>query len=145
MINHVRKLVAAVLGSELNKYIASGFVAVLVDYSVLLIATESFGVHYLLSNIGSYMSGLLVSYTLNTRWVFRYRKYEKKTRVEFSIFVAIVLIGLLVSEGMIYLLVEDLALPYTWAKLVSIAATFLFNFLAKKKLLFTRGEKQGDQ
>lgn len=132
------------LGSELNRYIVSGFAAVFVDYTVLIIATELFGIHYLISNICSYMSGLLVAYTLNTRWVFRYRKYEQKTKMEFSIFVVIVLIGLAISEAMIYMLVESLALPYTLAKLVSIAAIFIFNFMAKKRFLFTRGEEQGD-
>jgi putative flippase GtrA len=90
------------------------------------------------------MSGLLVAYTLNTRWVFRYRKYEQKTKMEFSIFVVIVLIGLAISEAMIYMLVEAQALPYTLAKLVSIGVIFIFNFMAKKRFLFTRGEEQGD-
>ena len=132
------------LDSELNKYIVSGCAAVLVDFTVLIIATEFFGIHYLVSNICSYMSGLMVAYTFNIRWVFRYRKYEQKTRMEFSIFVVIVLIGLAISEAMIYMLVEAVAMPYTLAKLVSIAAIFIFNFMAKKRFLFTRGEKQGD-
>ena len=132
------------LGSELNRYIVSGFAAVFVDYTVLVIATESFGIHYLISNICSYMSGLIVAYTLNTRWVFRYRKYGQKTKIEFSIFVIIVLIGLAISEAMIYMLVEALVIPYTLAKLVSIGAIFIFNFLAKKRFLFTRGEEQVD-
>ena len=132
------------LGSELNRYIVSGFAAVLVDYTVLITVTEIFGIHYLISNICGYMSGLLVAYTLNTRWVFRYRKYEQKTRTEFSIFFAIVLIGLAISEAMIYMLVETVALPYTLAKLVSIGAIFIFNFTAKKRFLFSGGEEQGD-
>jgi len=132
------------LGSELNRYIVSGFAAVLVDYTVLVIATESFGIHYLISNICGYMSGLLVSYTLNTRWVFRYRKYEQKTKLEFSIFIVIVLIGLAISEAMIFMLVETLALSYTLAKLVSIGAIFIFNFTAKKRFLFSGGKEQGD-
>ena len=140
----MKGLIRDLLGSELKKYIVSGFAAVLVDYTVLITATELFGIHYLISNICSYMSGLLVAYTLNTRWVFRYRKYEQKTKMEFSIFVVIVLIGLAISEAMIYMLVEALALPYTLAKLVSIGAIFIFNFMAKKRFLFTRSEEQGD-
>ena len=132
---------ARILGeSEFNKYIVAGFTAFLVDYSVLLIATEWFGIHYLVSNICSYMSGLLVAYTLNIRWVFRYRKYEHRTKQEFSIFVLIVLIGLVISETVIFLLVEQVALPYHYAKIVSVAAIFVFNFIAKKHFLFTKDE-----
>jgi len=135
-----RQLVNKLVDSEFSKYIVSGVAAVIVDYTVLLIITEQFGVHYMISNLGSYMAGLLVSYTLNTRWVFRYRKYEKKTAAEFSIFVLIVLVGLLISESMIYLLVEEYDLQYTWAKLMSIAAIFVFNFLAKKRFLFSQNQ-----
>jgi putative flippase GtrA len=140
----VKGVIRNLLGSELNKYIVSGLAAVLVDYTVLITVTELFGIHYLISNICGYMSGLLVAYNLNTRWVFRYRKYEQKTKMEFSIFVVIVLIGLAISEAMIYMLVETLALPYTLAKLVSIGAIFIFNFTAKKRFLFSGGKEQGD-
>jgi putative flippase GtrA len=140
----VKGVIRNLLGSELNKYIVSGLAAVLVDYTVLITVTELFGIHYLISNVCAYMSGLLVAYTLNTRWVFRYRKYEQKAKLEFSIFVVIVLIGLAISEAVIYMLVEALALPYTLAKLVSIGAVFIFNFTAKKRFLFSGGKEQGD-
>ena len=140
----MKGVIRNLLGSELNKYIVSGLAAVLVDYTVLITLTELFGIHYLISNICGYMSGLLVAYTLNIRWVFRYRKYEQKTKLEFSIFIVIVLIGLAISEAMIFMLVETLALPYTLAKLVSIGAIFIFNFAAKKRFLFSGGKEQGD-
>ena len=140
----MKGVIRNLLGSELNKYIVSGLAAVLVDYTVLITLTELFGIHYLISNICGYMSGLLVAYTLNIRWVFRYRKYEQKTKLEFSIFIVIVLIGLAISEAMIFMLVETLALPYTLAKLVSIGAIFIFNFTAKKRFLFSGGKEQGD-
>ena len=136
----MREVIRFLLSSELHKYIVSGFAAALVDFTVLIIVTELFGIHYLISNICGYMSGLLVAYTLNTRWVFRYRKYEQKARMEFSIFVVIVLIGLAISEAVIYMLVETLALPYPLAKLVSIGAIFIFNFTAKKRFLFSGGD-----
>ncbi len=137
----LEQIFARILGeSEFNKYIVAGFTAFLVDFSVLLIATEWFGIHYLVSNIFSYMSGLLVAYTLNIRWVFRYRKYKHTTKKEFSIFVLIVLIGLVISETVIFLLVEQVALPYHYAKIVSVGAIFIFNFIAKKHFLFTEDE-----
>ena len=131
--------------SEFSKYIVSGFTAFTVDYCVLLMATEWFGIHYLVSNICSYMCGLLVAYTLNVRWVFSYRKYEHRTRQEFSIFVLIVLIGLGISEGVIFLLVEQAALSYHYAKIVSVAAIFIFNFIIKKHYLFSRETQIHDQ
>ena len=80
--------------SEFNKYLVSGTFAFLADYSVLLIATELLGIHYLVSAVFGYAIGLLVSYMLNIRWVFRYRKYAHTSKKEFLIFVVIVIVGL---------------------------------------------------
>ena len=126
--------------NEFNKYLVSGTIAFLVDYSVLLIATEWFGIHYLVSNVCGYTTGLLVAYRLNIRWVFRYRKYGHTTKKEFLIFVVIVIVGLVISEAVIFLLVERVAVPYQYAKIVSVGMIFIFNFIAKKHFLFTRDE-----
>jgi putative flippase GtrA len=124
---------------EFIKYVVAGLAAFAVDYSVLLAATELAGIHYLVSNVMGYCCGLLIAYTLNVRWVFKYRKFGHKRSLEFSIFVVIVIIGLVISESVIFLLVERAGLAYHLAKIVSVAAVFMFNFLAKKRFLFSMG------
>jgi len=126
--------------SEFNKYLVSGTFAFLADYSVLLIATELLGIHYLVSAVFGYAIGLLVSYMLNIRWVFRYRKYAHTSKKEFLIFVVIVIVGLVITEAVIFLLVEQVAVSYQYAKIVSVGVIFVFNFIAKKHFLFTRNE-----
>jgi putative flippase GtrA len=118
----------------------AGLVAFTVDYSVLLAATELADIHYLISNVMGYSCGLLVAYTLNIRWVFKYRKFSHTTLIEFSIFFLIVVVGLAISELVIYLLVEHTALAYHLAKIVSVAAVFMFNYIAKKRFLFSKRE-----
>ena len=140
----IRKIIDTFGDSEFNKYVVAGLVAFTVDYSVLLAATEIGGVHYLVSNVMGYTCGLLVAYTLNIWWVFRFRRFGHTTIVEFSIFFAIVIVGLAISELVIFLLVEQTALTYHLAKIVSVAAVFVFNYIAKKKFLFSKGNSQSD-
>ena len=122
---------------EFFLYIVSGCIALSSDLSVLFLCTEVAGVHYLISNLVGYSVGLLVAYELNIHLVFRYRRYQSAA-VELPIFVAIALAGILISELLMYLMVEKISLNYLWAKIVSTGAIFVFNFAARKRFLFSR-------
>ena len=107
------------------------------DFAVLYLCTEFAGVHYLVSNVVSYSVGLLVAYLLNIHWVFKYRRYPS-TVIELPIFVSIALAGILVNELLMYLMVDRISLNYLWAKVAASGVIFLFNFTARKSLLFSK-------
>jgi putative flippase GtrA len=121
--------------TELVKYLIAGGAAFTCDLLVLLFCKEFLGIHYLIANIFGYFSGLIVAYTLNIMWVFSYRKYQKAW-VEFLIFNVIVLIGLGISEGIMAFFVGTLGIYYLYAKIVASAFVMVFNYTAKKFLLF---------
>lgn len=123
--------------SEFFRYVIAGSIAFACDFSMLVFATEVLGVHYLISNIAGYGIGLLVSYTLNVKWVFNHRRFDHKKGHEFVYFTLIVIAGLIISEGALYAATESLDLHYTWSKVISAAFVFLFNFIVKKWFLFT--------
>ncbi len=124
------------LETEFIKYAISGVIAFSADFAVLIIATEKLGVHYLISNIAAYGTGLIVSYTLNIRFVFSNRKFGHKQPLEFLYFVMIVFVGLGISELAMYLITENAGVNYLWAKVASVVFVFAFNYAAKKTLLF---------
>lgn len=121
---------------EVLKYLIAGGLAFCTDLAVLFGCTEILGVHYLVSNIFSYSCGLLVAYLLNTRWVFSYRRYANKTRKEFLLFTAIALVGLIISEAILLGLVSGASVHYVYAKFAATFFVMVFNFVAKKQLLF---------
>ncbi len=128
------------MNREVFRYIIAGGLAFLVDFTVLYICTEFLAMHYLVSNLFGYISGLALTYALNTRWVFSYRRY-KKTWLEFSIFNLIVLAGLGINEGMMALLVGAWGLHYLHAKIVTSFFVMVYNYIAKKYILFHPGPK----
>jgi putative flippase GtrA len=130
-------LVRQFLRTEFFRYLVSGSIAFLCDFSTLVFCTEVLGVHYLYSNIAGYAVGLIVSYTINIKWVFDHRRFDDRQAWEFVYFTIIVLVGLGISELVIWLATESIELPYTWSKVVSAFFVFLFNFGAKKWLLFS--------
>ncbi|MBO6557428.1 MAG: GtrA family protein [Pseudomonadales bacterium] len=125
------------LRSEFLRYVVAGCIAFICDFSILVFATEVMGVHYLVSNIAGYAVGLIVSYLLNIKFVFDHRRYDDKQAHEFVYFTIIVIVGLGISEAVLWSATEHGNLPYTWSKVVSAAFVFMFNFVVKKWLLFS--------
>lgn len=125
------------MGTEFFRYIVSGVIAFLCDFGMLVFATEVLGIHYLISNIAGYAIGLVVSYTINVKWVFNHRRFGNNQRFEFVYFTTIVFVGLGISEGVLWLVTESAETHYTIAKIVSTFFVFLFNFVAKKFFLFS--------
>lgn len=138
----LRATTRRLLHSEFNRYFIAGCIAFIADFSVLVFVTEVLGVHYLLSNIAGYAAGLAVSYTINVNWVFKHRRFGDRRAREFSYFTFIVVVGLGISELALWLATESIEVPYTTAKVISAVFVFLFNFVAKKILLFTPANTQ---
>ena len=122
---------------ELVRYLVAGVAAFATDILVLFVCTDLLGWHYLYSNIASYSAGLLVSYWLNVSWVFSERRFRDKTTLEFVLFNAIVLFGFVLSESLMALLVEVVGLHYLHAKVASAVVVTVYNYLAKKLVLFS--------
>ena len=125
------------MDTEIFRYIVSGGIAFVCDFSVLVFTTEVLGVHYMISNIAGYTVGLVVSYLINVKWVFRHRRFGHQQANEFVYFTIIVVTGLAISQGVLWLATETVGIPYQASKFVSTFFVFVFNFVVKKWLLFT--------
>ena len=136
LIDRLLKRTQDFFRTEFLRYIVSGGIAFIFDFSILVIGTEVLGFHYLVSNIGGYTTGLIVSYFINIKWVFRNRRFEADRRREFAYFTLIIFAGLTLSEAIIYVATEFIEVHYTISKAVSIFFIFLFNSVVKKWLLF---------
>jgi putative flippase GtrA len=119
---------------ELIRYLIAGGTAFAADFAVFYLCSRYLGLHYLVGNLFGYGAGLLTSYFLNIRWVFTNRKFE--TGIEFTLFNIIVLAGLGLSELLMYLFVEQGGLHYLYAKIGASGLVFVYNYTAKKLILF---------
>ena len=90
-----------------------------------------------------FLAGLAFIYAVSTRVVFRQRRLAD-ARQEFACFAGIGLVGLLLTEALLWLLVGQLQLPPVPAKLTSAVAVFLCNFTLRKQLLFTLRQRPAE-
>lgn len=116
-----------------------GFVAAAafaVDFTSLYLLTEFAGIYYLVSAVPAFCLGLTTNYTLSVCWVFSERRVQNR-KLEFIINASIALTGLGLNILLIWVFTEFVGLHYLVSKLISTATVFWWNFLVKRKLLFT--------
>lgn len=118
------------------RYLISGGTAFLADTALLTLLTEVFGSKYLLLWTGiAFSVGLLITYLFSIRWVFDKRSVSNRT-VEVTVFVLIGVTGLALTELMMWLFASRAGIHYLPSKLITTALVFIWNFAAKKLLLF---------
>jgi putative flippase GtrA len=117
------------------RYLVVGGIAYAVDFGVLFILTEAAGFHYLLSAALSFLLGLVVNYCLSVVWVFPRRAMADK-RMEFLVFAAVGLVGLGLNEGIIWFFTARLKIYYLLSKIAASVVVLLWNFFARKRILF---------
>ena len=111
-----------------------GFVSVFalaVDVGLLYVLVEYAGMHYIYGATIAFCGGLAVNYSLAKIFVFRNSKLSPAQ--EFIFYASIGVIGLVLNDLIIYILVW-LKLWYMYAKAVSVAVVFFFNFFGRRSL-----------
>ena len=118
------------------RYLISGGTAFLVDAGILTLLTECFGKqHLLLWTAIASAAGLLITYLFSILWVFDNRSLKNRS-VEVLVFVLIGVCGLGLTEVLMWLFAGKAGLHYLIAKVFTTVIVFIWNFAAKKLILF---------
>ena len=123
------------LGGEFSRYLAAGGIAYVADFGLLYVLTEFGGLFYLTSAAISFNLGLVITYVLSVTWVFRERVVQDR-RVEFIVFALIGMVGLGLNELFIWLFASRFVFHYLIAKVFTTTFVLLWNFSARKYMLF---------
>lgn len=121
---------------DLVKYGLASVAALALDYGLLLLCHQSLGLAYPIAAGIGFSSGLALVYLLSIWFVFEDRR-SVRPGLEFSAFVAIGLAGLALTEALMYLFVDRAGLSPALAKIPTAGFVFLFNFTARRGLLFS--------
>lgn len=114
-------------------YLVCGGFATISDMIVLFTLANILHINHLIAAAFGFLAGVATNYTLNTMLVFE-SKGKKKT--EFTIFALIGIGGLLWTELILWLLVDNLSLNLMIAKMIAVILVLNWNFFMRKKLVF---------
>lgn len=119
---------------QIIKFGFVGFLCFFIDYGIMVLLTERFGVDYLLSSGISFTVSVVVNYILSVTFVFETDK--KKNRVgEFVIFVILSVIGLGINEVCMWFAVEMIGIHYMISKIGATAVVMVYNFISRKMFI----------
>jgi putative flippase GtrA len=115
------------------KFIIVGFSGMIVDFSITILLKEKLKVNRYISNSAGFTVAASSNYLFNRFWTFE--SNNPKILIEYSTFLLICLIGLLINNLIIYLFEKKL--KFYFAKFLAIMITSLWNFGANYYLNFT--------
>ena len=122
------------------RFSAVGITAFVIDYGLLALLTEVFGINYLVSATIAFIVATVFNYLASMKYVFTHKEGMKRTR-EFVIFTVISIIGLLMTNGGMVLGVEVIHGHYLIVKIVVAAIVSIYSFIARKYFLDAKEPK----
>lgn len=122
---------------QLFRYTFVGGFAFLVDFGTLFFLTEISHVHYLVSAGIAFIFGLTINYFLSVLWVFSSRTIESRL-LEFFLFALIGLVGLGLTELLLWILTDILLIYYLFSKIITTIIVYFWNFFVRKIMLFNK-------
>lgn len=115
------------------RYLFVGGFAAVVNIGMLYVFTDILHLFYLVSNILSFILGLIVNYLLSKKFVFQENTNISKMK-EFITYAMIGIIGLGIDTIFIWIFTDIINLHYMVSKLISTVIVFIWNFGARKIL-----------
>ena len=119
---------------QILKFGVVGALAFLVDYSVLMLLSQVFGVDPVLAAGISFCISVIFNYLASMRYVFTHRDDMSKTR-EFVLFIVLSIVGLIINEIIMWLGTRAFGssgLAVTVVKVVATAVVMVWNFVSRK-------------
>lgn len=111
------------------------------DFLAYTLFVSVLGWHYIVSNVLSVLVGITTSFILNRNINF---KVKDKTKQRFSIFLFVGLCGMLLSNLILWLCVEQAGMNKIVSKLLSIILVVLFQYILNKNITFKPTEQVDD-
>lgn len=138
----MKKLIEQIL-----KFGVVGFVCFLIDFGITTGLTNIFGVHYLISKFLGFVVSAIVNYILSIKFVFTKKKEMDKTK-EFTVFLILSAIGLLINEIVMYICIDGIyvhsaslqavisdGLMVSVSSVIATGIVMVYNFISRKLFL----------
>lgn len=117
------------------RYFFSGGIAFCVDFLLMMLLHEKCSLPAEIAGTVSFAVGLVITYLLSVFWIFNQHRFESRL-MEFVGFALIGVVGLGLTYVIMYFFSNSLQISYLIAKIISTIIVTLWNFLAKKYILF---------
>lgn len=122
---------------QILKFGIVGFLAFLIDYGILMLLSQVFGVNPVIAAGISFCISLVFNYQASMRYVFSHRENMSSSH-EFVLFLMLSVVGLAINEVIIWIGTKTLGtsgLMVTITKVVATTVVMVWNFISRKRWL----------
>lgn len=119
---------------QIFKFGIVGGIAFLIDYIVLFCCKEFIGLSVLLSAAIAFTVSVIYNYIASVKWVFDVNK-EKSAKKNFVIFIILSIMGLIITEIIMWIGSDIMKINYLIVKIIATAIVMVFNFITRKMFL----------
>lgn len=119
---------------QIFKFVIVGGIATIIDWIIYYVLYNFAHIQPLIANILSFSVSVIYNYIASVKWVFDVNENKNKFRMlaEFLIFS---IIGLLLSELLLWLGINKLNMNAMLVKIIATAIVMVFNFITRKLFL----------
>lgn len=118
------------------KYAIGSTISYLINLAIVIVMTDLFGVHYLLSSIAGYASIVITSYIFSVTWIFTERKIASRGK-EFVAFTLITIFAMLMNLVSMWFFTGYLHWHYVVSNVVTNFLATFWGYVPKKLFLFS--------
>lgn len=122
------------LKTQIFRFGIVGGLAFLIDYAVLILCKEILGLSVLLSAAIGFTVSVIFNYFASIIFVFNVDT-EKDSTKNFIIFIVLSIVGLLLTELIMFVGTDLLKFNYKFIKIVATGIVMVFNFITRKMFL----------
>lgn len=120
---------------EFRRYLAVGGLCWAIETATYW-AMLQWNVHYQAAALAGFLTGVCTSYALSVRWVFSGSR-RMHQGAEFVLFLLTGGVGLLLTAGMLWILIEGMHVAQLSAKVLAAVVVLGSNYGLRKKMLFS--------
>lgn len=116
------------------RYIVVGGISFVADAGTLWILEH--WLDYLIAAAVAFIVGLIVNFVLSKLFVFQSKK--NNSVLEFAVYAVIGVVGLGLTELLMYVFTDKMGLYFIISKIITAAIVLVWNFVARKVILYRR-------
>lgn len=131
---------------ELVRFCLVGGICFLVDYGLLYVCTEHFGIYYLYSSAIAFSVSVVLNYWLCLRFVFSGAKasqgsgFASQTAGQAALFIGSSIAGLGLNQLCMWLFVSWGGIHYMLAKILATIVVTAWNYVMKRRAVYGKGK-----
>ena len=127
--------------TQLAKFTIAGVINTAIDWGIFFSLYNIFGWNPVISQAISFTIVTIISFFINTIWVFDTTKKKTRQRLIMEFFV-LNLIALGITTGLIYLFIDIMHMNEILAKILTTVITMIYNYITRKLTLEDRSENR---